>query len=134
MARRILQLILDNSMQHLSSIEIVRQLSAEEPTTESTIYRTLERLVAFGVLERIQMGPGPATYHHAHHRHEHVFCAQCGQVFDVPGDLLDGAAQRLRSTIGFTLRLGQVSLQGTCADCKNRGGNESSREPAATAT
>jgi Fur family ferric uptake transcriptional regulator len=130
-ARRLLQLVLDNPSEHRSSIELVRLLSASEPTTESTIYRSLDRLVAFGVLERIQIGSGPPTYHLSSMRHEHVVCSNCGRVIDVPTDLLDEVAQRLRSSIGFILRIGQTSLSGVCEECSDHGdGAEASRTSA----
>jgi Fe2+ or Zn2+ uptake regulation protein len=131
--RRILTLMHDEAGTHLPSTEIIRQLNEQEPTSESTVYRSLDRFVDFGVLERHHLGPGPASYHLAAAMHEHVTCTECGTVHDVPGGLLDDVAQRLRAQLGFTLRIGQVSLTGVCADCKDRDGRAAASAPRSSA-
>lgn len=115
--RRIVEALLERPDEHLSSVELVQLLSATETTTESTVYRGLDRLVAFGVLEQLQLGSGPPSFHLRPHHHEHVVCERCGRVIDVPGDLLDAVAKRLADRHGFLLKPGTAALHGTCGDC-----------------
>lgn len=117
-ARRILELMLEHDDEHFRSTDLVQRLQEDEPTTESTVYRTLERLVAHGILERIQLGSGPASYHLAPHHHEHLVCVGCERVIDAPGDLLDEAARRLQVEYGFVLEIGSSALHGTCSRCR----------------
>lgn len=119
-ARRVVEVLLARPDEHLSSVELVQLLNEAEATTESTVYRVLDRLVAFGVLEQLQLGSGPPAFHLRPHHHEHVVCERCGRVIDVPGDLLDSVAKRLRAHHGFVLKLGTAALHGTCADCDQR--------------
>jgi Fe2+ or Zn2+ uptake regulation protein len=115
--RRIIETLAARPDAHLSSVELVQRLRAEEPTIESTVYRSLDRLVSFGVLEQLQLGAGPPSFHLRPHHHEHVVCERCGAVIDVPDDLLDGVAKTLRDRHGFVLKIGTAALHGTCADC-----------------
>ena len=69
----------------------------------STVYRTLDLLVAEGLLRRTDLGSGRAFYEIAHeHAHHHVVCESCGAVAhfhdDVLGDMPKriSAADRLR--------------------------------------
>jgi Fur family transcriptional regulator, ferric uptake regulator len=123
-ARRILELVLGDEDHHFRGAEVVQLLRLDEPMTESTVYRTLDRLVAHGILERIQLGPGPASYHLAPHHHEHLVCVGCERVLDAPGDLLDEVAGRLQEQYGFVLEIGSSSLQGTCARCRDDDGEQ----------
>jgi Fe2+ or Zn2+ uptake regulation protein len=115
--RRIVEVLVAEPDSHRSSVEIVQLLQAQEPTIESTVYRVLDRLVSFGVLEQLVLGSGPPAFHLRPHHHEHVVCERCGKVIDVPDDLLDGVAKALRRDHGFVLKLGTAALHGTCADC-----------------
>ena len=117
-ARRVLEVLLDDPDEHFRGTDLVQRLRRVEPTIESTVYRTLDRLVAHGVLERIQLGPGAASYHLAPHAHEHLLCTTCGRVTDAPTELLDEVAGRLQQEYGFVLRIGSSSLPGTCDRCR----------------
>lgn len=125
-ARRILELVLDHEDQHFRGTDLVQRLRRDEPTTESTVYRTLDRLVAHGILERIQLGTGPASYHLAPHHHEHLVCVSCQRVIDAPRDLLDDVASRLQQQYGFVLEIGSSSLHGTCSRCRGAAPDEGS--------
>jgi Fur family ferric uptake transcriptional regulator len=122
-ARRILELMFDHEDEHFRGTEVVQRLQQDEPTTESTVYRTLDRLVAHGILERIQLGSGPASYHLTPHHHEHLVCVGCGRVIDAPRDLLDAVASRLEAEYGFVLEIGSSSLHGTCDGCRDPAGD-----------
>ena len=118
-ARRVLEVLLEHRDEHFRGTDLVQRLRQVEPTIESTVYRTLDRLVAHGVLERIQIGPGAASYHLAPHAHEHLVCDTCGRVTDAPAELLDDVAARLQEEYGFVLRIGSSSLAGTCDRCRD---------------
>ena len=92
----------------------------------STVYRTLDVLERLGVVWHTHLGKGAPVYHAAEHPHLHVVCQSCDEIFSVPSDLLDSAAERLAAELGFTVDVGHVALSGTCRDCRERAGSESS--------
>jgi Fur family ferric uptake transcriptional regulator len=103
---------------HVTAGDLVDQLRRQDPTFhESTVYRSLERLVEAGVVTRIEVDAGPVVYHLARDPHHHVVCDRCGRVIGVPADLLDDVARALRDTHGFALRADAVTLPGRCLVC-----------------
>lgn len=116
--RRIVEMVAEQPASHVRSAEFIQRVNDIEPTTESTVYRTLDRLVAYGILERLQLGIGGASFHLGSHNHEHLVCERCGDIIDVPADLLDGVANRVLDDQGFLLKIGFSSLYGTCAACQ----------------
>jgi Fur family ferric uptake transcriptional regulator len=116
--RRVLEIILDSSVHHFVASDLVDTVREVEPSAyESTVHRILDRLVSYGVLERIQLGTGSPSYHFAANQHEHLFCVVCGKVYEVPKSLLDDLAHQLVRDHDFVLRIGSSPLHGTCRDC-----------------
>jgi Fur family transcriptional regulator, ferric uptake regulator len=83
----------------------------------STVYRTLDRLTELGVVDRLQIGTGPAVHHLTHRPHHHLVCDACGAVQEAPADLLDAVAARLASDDGFALNAAGTPLHGVCRRC-----------------
>jgi Fur family transcriptional regulator, ferric uptake regulator len=92
----------------------------------STVYRNLELLERLGLVWHTHLGKGAPIYHAAAHPHLHVVCASCGAVESAPSGLLDTAAERLATELGFTVDVGHVALSGTCRACRERAGSEPS--------
>lgn len=116
--RRVLEIILASPVHHFAAADLVEAVRDVEPSGhESTVYRMLDRLVSYGVLDRVQLGTGAASYHFATQQHEHLFCEVCGAVIEAPRGLLDDLANRLRRDYDFLLRISVSPLQGTCGQC-----------------
>lgn len=117
--RLVIEAMVSSGSHHLTANDVVAAVRrAHDPEFHaSTVYRTLDRLTELGVVDRIQMGAGPAVYHLAHPRHHHLVCDRCGAVEEAPSDLLDGVTARLAGESGFVLRPGATTLHGLCAAC-----------------
>jgi Fur family ferric uptake transcriptional regulator len=122
----------DRTDEHLTAEEIGARVAALEPAVHrATVYRTLTSLTDIGVLSHVHLGGSATVYHlaparepetHAHqhaHEHAHVQCHVCGKVLDVPPDVFDAVAERLRTDLGFVLDTGHAALLGTCSDCRD---------------
>ena len=132
----------DRSDEHLTAEDIGARVGELEPAVHrATVYRTLTSLVDSGVLSHVHLGGAATVYHltsessessessdpndptaqaeshevHAHHAH--VQCHACGKVLDVPPEVFDEVAARLRADLGFVLDTGHAALLGTCQDC-----------------
>ena len=90
----------------------------------STVYRNLELLERLGLVWHTHLGKGAPIYHVAEHPHLHVVCSSCGEVSSVDPGILDNAAERLATELGFTVDVGHVALTGTCRACHERAGEE----------
>ena len=88
----------------------------------ATVYRTLQTLMDLGVARHIHMGHGATTYHLADSQgrpdHLHAQCLRCGQVLDLPADLLSAVGDRLERDEGFLLADHHVALSGACRSCR----------------
>ena len=86
----------------------------------STVYRILEELEEFGLVEHTHAGHLAASYHLAGRDHGHVTCEQCNVTFEVPNELFDRFSRELRLATGFQLDRHHVALSGLCEDCSAR--------------
>lgn len=112
--------LVDGSSHHVTAVDLLQTLRRERPDfQESTVYRTLDRLVEVGAVTRIEVDGGPSVFHLADSAHHHVVCDRCGRVVGVDASLLEPVARRLRRDHGFVLRSDAVTLPGRCVDCGN---------------
>lgn len=116
--RAVVQAMVDARSHHLTAAEILTTVRADDPEFyESTVYRTLDRLVELGVVERVQLGTGGAVFHLPHQPHHHLVCDACGEVTEVPAAAVTKMAAAVRRDHGFELS-SSLSLSGTCARCR----------------
>lgn len=117
--RLIIEAMLTASSHHLTAndvVDAVRQID-DPDFHRSTVYRTLDRLTELGVVDRIQIGAGPAVYHLSRQPHHHLVCDRCGTVQEAPADILDALVVRLAGESGFVLDPAATPLHGLCASC-----------------
>lgn len=118
--RRVVEALVTGPHHHVTAPELLVSVREVDPhAQESTVYRTLERLVEIGALTPIETPGAATTYHLASVAHHHLVCDRCGRVVGAPADLLDEVAARLRAEHGFVLRPDAVTLPGRCVDCSD---------------
>lgn len=116
--RIVIEAMLASPSHHLTAADVVDAVRRTDPGFHpSTVYRTLDRLTELGVVDRLQIGSGPAVHHLTHRPHHHLLCESCGAVQEAPADLLDGVAARLAQESGFALNPATSTLHGLCARC-----------------
>ncbi len=84
----------------------------------ATVYRTVDVLVAAGVVRRMQfdgksyvVACGDRTLHY------HLVCEKCHRVEELHAPAADHALIQLAQRAGFALSDGPVELRGVCARC-----------------
>jgi Fur family ferric uptake transcriptional regulator len=113
--RRALVELLASTREHLTVDDIASRLHEVHPSiAPSTVYRTLEALHEWGMVEKIHRGQG-ATFFHLAQTHQHLVCDVCGKVSDIPSHELDGLVRRLHDTYDFELQPTRFALLGHCA-------------------
>jgi Fur family transcriptional regulator, peroxide stress response regulator len=83
----------------------------------ATVYKTLETLVACGLVTKLSFGDGSARYDARTEDHFHSRCLICGAVRDVPLSQLQGALPQVHLTGGFRVEGLRLEVIGHCADC-----------------
>lgn len=106
--------LLASTDDHLTVEDIAVRVQADHPEIHlSTVYRTLESLEEWGVVEHVYRGHAPPI-HHLADAHPHLVCESCGRVSDIPVEALDGFTALLRDRFGFELHATHFALMGTC--------------------
>lgn len=122
-ARRAVIEVLASTSDHPNAEQLCNWVSEQYPAVHrATVYRTLERLTALGVVTHVHISGGATTYHLADsdgRDHLHASCRVCGRIIDLPGDLLDPIGRRLTQDSGFDLDAAHVALSGTCHGCRD---------------
>lgn len=120
--RRAVLTVLADDRAHLSVEQIAHRVAEVAPSVHLTsVYRTLEALAALGVVQHVHLGHGSTAYHliDPGHHHAHAQCRSCGQVWDLPLDLLEPVAEALHRELSFELDPSHAALSGICSDCGN---------------
>ena len=105
---------------HLSADDVVERVRGELPQVNaSTIYRTLDLLVAEGLVLRTDLGGDRAYYEPSHeHAHHHLVCERCGAVEHLHDEQLGDLRERILAGTGFVLGSGEITFFGLCARCR----------------
>jgi Fe2+ or Zn2+ uptake regulation protein len=115
-ARRLVIELLARTDEHLTADDLATRIHGAHPEIHlSTVYRTLDSLREWELLEHVRQAHGPSFFHLAG-AHRHLVCDDCGRIHDVPAEEFDALVERIRELYAFELRLGQVALVGRCRE------------------
>lgn len=106
---------------HLSADDVAAHLSEKGHTVGlATIYRTLDLLVASGLVVERDFGEGFRRFEPARDmpQHYHLACTVCGAVTEFRDDRIDDLIRRSATARGFVPARHRLMIQGTCRDCR----------------
>ncbi|MBU6279314.1 MAG: transcriptional repressor [Actinomycetales bacterium] len=86
----------------------------------TTVYRTLQALVASGDVDMLVGADGEARYRgcgQALGHHHHLVCRQCGRTVEIAATEVEQWASSVAVAHGFTSVDHTVELVGTCRNC-----------------
>jgi Fur family transcriptional regulator, ferric uptake regulator len=105
----------------LSAIEIEDALRAEgTPIARASVYRILELLVEYGLVERVVVGEGQTRFEPVHpsgEHHHHLICDQCGRLVAFDDPALERAIDKLTDRLGVRVESHEILLRGDCGTC-----------------
>ena len=120
-ARRAVVELLSRRECCLSAQEISESLRAEgERVGIASVYRALEGLHQRGLVQRVELGEGPARYEAATpggEHHHHALCERCGRIIPFEDAALEQALERLGGRLGLRMSGHDVLLRGACRRC-----------------
>jgi Fe2+ or Zn2+ uptake regulation protein len=115
-ARRLVVELLAHTREHLTADDLAARIHHAHPEIHlSTVYRTLDSLRAWGLVEHVHQ-PHGASFFHLAGAHRHLVCERCGCIRDVPAVEFDALVARVRSEYRFELHLGHAALVGRCVE------------------
>lgn len=117
------QLILDAVREldmHATAEQVFEYVVQKHPSiSKATVYRNLTQMAASGELVNIGYLDGSSHYDHQCHRHYHLLCEGCGQVFDIE-DYFPDICEKVKNTGGFEITGHKIIFSGLCLDCKQQ--------------
>ncbi len=117
---RIIEVMAEQSCA-LSAIEIEDALRANgTPIARASVYRILELLIDYGLVERVVVGEGQARFEPVHpsgDHHHHLICDQCGRLVAFDDPALEIAIDRLQDRLGVRVESHEILLRGDCGTC-----------------
>ncbi len=85
----------------------------------TTVYRTLQSLVASGEVDLLRGDDGEALYRRCSEgHHHHLVCRACGRTVEVEGPAVERWAVTVADRHGFVDVSHTLEIFGTCADCR----------------
>jgi Fur family ferric uptake transcriptional regulator len=122
--RRALAEVLDGEHVHLSAETIHSRAQARLPELSmSTVYNTLNELVAMGEILEVSVGAGARRYDpNVSVAHHHLVCTGCGSLRDVRPGEAHAEALRPEEAYGFEITGVDIVFRGLCPECRARTG------------
>jgi Fur family ferric uptake transcriptional regulator len=105
-----------------SAQEIHAELAARKHRIGlASVYRALDTLVEFGLVQRVDIGDGIARYEPTRgerEHHHHLVCGECGKVEPFVDSRLEQAIDAVEEQSGYAIVGHEVVLRGACSDCR----------------
>lgn len=122
--RQLIYRIVASGPQHLSAVEVQRQLENSMPGISlPTVYATLDLFAELGIVRKVALADGPMIYDTGQREpHAHMICSQCGRIFDLPVQPVDPADVEAAAERGFRVDSGDLVLHGVCGECRAKAG------------
>jgi Fur family ferric uptake transcriptional regulator len=103
---------------YLQPSTVIGRVTARVPgVSASTIYRTLERLEALGVLAHVHLEHGLGYHQVSSDTHAHLTCSACGHEQEVSQDLLHRLERSVEGEHGFRPDFTHHPISGLCSTC-----------------
>lgn len=112
---------LANSGADFTTDELWQELRKLEPGLgRATVFRSVEKLVNMGLLNRVEFADG--THHYrvcgGNHHHHHLTCTQCHRVVEVDVCLPDDQFKTIGNQANFAIEGHSLTIFGRCEQCR----------------
>ncbi len=120
---------------HLTADEVAAEVRSVIPEVNtSTVYRTLELLVALDLVTETKLGSAKRYFEvSADPSHHHLVCERCGAIGHFEDQLLAPLAEELEARRGFVAHRARITVFGLCAACATSAAGESASDEAGEA-
>lgn len=117
--RRVLEVL--QQADNLTSAQDIYGLlrSSSESPGLTTVYRSLDTLVARGLVQCVDLGDGEKRYEAVApgEHHHHLVCQGCGSSVHLEDCVIEDLAKSIKSRYGFVVSSHVLELFGLCGNC-----------------
>jgi Fur family ferric uptake transcriptional regulator len=110
-----------HSQEHMTADEILTEVQQKTSSVNmTTIYRTLDLLVAEGIVSMANLWDGRSVFTTSQHGvHIHAVCRVCGASFEIKECLLAHFANEVKEQYSFDVDVNHISISGVCQNCQS---------------
>lgn len=102
---------------HPTADQIYSDLRAkDDKISRGTVYRNLGNLATEGEITNVKV-PTAERYDFRLDRHYHMFCTECGKVFDAPLEYCEDYDRQMETETGFQICRHRLVFEGVCPEC-----------------
>ena len=106
---------------HRESEEIFLSINKKrDKVSRATTYRTLDILVKYNFIRKLNLGNGRAKYEvkiNSHH-HDHMICNRCSKIIEFVDPVIEKQQDIVAKKYNFVLESHIHQLFGMCSDCQ----------------
>ncbi|MBC3767561.1 transcriptional repressor [Neptunicella marina] len=105
----------------IGAYELLDKLKETENTAKpATVYRTLDFLLEFGLIHRIESSNAFVACHHfgCSHPVQFLICDQCGDVVEIQSAGLQQTLDKQANEHGFKVKSQTIEAHGVCKSCQ----------------
>jgi len=117
--RQIILAVLQKMSTHPTIEEVYAEIQKEYPiVSKTTVYRNLRQLAKEGIIRQVSLPDGVERYDRLVTQHYHFKCLECGGIYDVEIEYLEGINGSIQEKYGFKVDRHDVVFTGVCLKCK----------------
>jgi len=104
---------------HMTAEEIMQWAVQRYPALNlATVYRTLDLLVAVGMVAQMRLDTGVTTFELVGvSPHHHLICEHCGAIIEMDNAVFDALNAHLLARYGFHAHPRHLAIIGLCHEC-----------------
>jgi Fur family zinc uptake transcriptional regulator len=105
----------------IGAYELLDSLKLSEPGAKpATVYRTLDFLLEFGLVHKLESTNAFVACHHfdCNHPVQFLICDSCGEVQEIQSEGLKETLDKQAQSVGFRVIKQTIEAHGMCAACK----------------
>ncbi|GAA6186541.1 MULTISPECIES: transcriptional repressor [Aliiglaciecola] len=113
--------LLLNKSSSVGAYELLDELKVTESGAKpATVYRTLDFLLEFGLVHRLESTNAFVACHHfdCSHPVQFLICDKCGLVKEIQSEGLKETLDKQANSVGFKVSKQTIEAHGTCALCQ----------------
>ena len=112
-----------DSNEHWEVEDLIYEFREEnDRISRATVYRTLDILVDYGFVRKVDFGEGRYRYEYVagQGHHDHLICEECGEIMEFLDEKLEKRQRELCKEMGFQPSKHVLQIYGICSECRNR--------------
>jgi Fur family zinc uptake transcriptional regulator len=105
----------------VGAYELLDTLKLTESNAKpATVYRTLDFLLEFGLIHKIESTNAFVACHHfdCNHPVQFLICDACGDVKEIQSEGLKDTLDKQALSVGFSVVKQTIEAHGTCSNCQ----------------